>query len=236
MPLDTAYKSHHEEVHLVHRIGWLRAAVLGANDGIVSTASLLFGMASAAAEPSLITLTGVAGVVAGASSMAAGEYVSVSSQADLERADLEDERRALAEHPEEELQELASNYEARGLTPALAREVAEQLTAHDGLSAHAREELGFHLQNRAAPIRAALASAASFLAGGLIPLGVVVLVPPTNLQLLLAIATLASLSALGWISARLGGAPPVRAVARILGWGCGALALTGFAGNLVGGA
>ena len=196
----------HTESHLVQRIGWLRAAVLGANDGIISTASLILGVASAAVSKSDVLLSGVAGLVAGAMSMAAGEYVSVSSQSDTEHADLEREKRELSENPKFEKEELAQIYVARGVKLDLARQVAEQLMAKDALGAHARDELGISEISTARPVQAALASAATFSVGAAAPL-ILTLLSPSNLLLpLVSVGSLAFLALLGMIGAKTGGA------------------------------
>ena len=222
------------EHHFVHRIGWLRAAVLGANDGIVSTASLIVGVAAASAGHSEILVAGFAGLAAGAMSMAAGEYVSVSSQADTERADLETERQAIRDSPEAEQQELADIYVGRGLDPALADTVAEKLMAHDALGAHARDELGMTEMGAARPIQAALTSAASFSCGAALPLIAAALVPADRVIPVVAVATLASLALLGASSARIGGAGPVKAMTRVTLWGAIAMGVTAGIGALVG--
>ena len=214
------------EHHFIHRIGWLRAAVLGANDGIVSTASLLVGVASASADRSAILIAGVAGLVAGAMSMAAGEYVSVSSQADTERADLDKERQALEESPDAELQELAQIYVERGVDGALAREVAGQLMAHDGLATHARDELGISETVATRPIQAALTSAATFSVGAALPLTAVAVVPTSGAIPVVSVTSLVSLGLLGAVSARAGGADVVRAATRVVVWGALAMAVT----------
>ncbi len=224
----------HPEAHRTHRVGWLRAAVLGANDGIVSTASLVVGVAAAQAGRQGILVAGMAGLVAGAMSMAAGEYVSVSSQADTETADLERERRELADEPELELEELAAIYRGRGLEPDLARQVARQLTAHDALGAHARDELGISEVMTARPVQAALASAATFAAGAMLPLAIALLVPVGRVVPAVSLASLASLAALGGLAARAGGAPALRAATRVTFWGALAMALTAVVGRLVG--
>ncbi|WP_061933729.1 VIT family protein [Aureimonas sp. AU22] len=224
----------HPERHLVSRIGWLRAAVLGANDGIVSTASLIVGVASASAAPRDILLAGTAGLVAGAMSMAAGEYVSVSSQSDTERADTERERRELAEQPEEEARELAGIYEARGLEPALAAEVARQLMARDALGAHLRDELGMAEETAARPIQAALTSAATFAVGAALPLAAASFAPTTLLVPAVSIASLLFLAFLGAIGARAGGADVLKATARVAFWGALAMAATAVIGALFG--
>ena len=222
------------ETHRTARIGWLRAAVLGANDGVVSTASLILGVAAAHTGRATVLVAGLAALVAGAMSMAAGEYVSVSSQADTEQADLQLERRELKAQPEAELKELAGFYVQRGLTAALAHQVAEQLTAHDALGAHARDELGIHESMRARPLQAALTSAASFAAGAMIPLAVVLVSPAQTLIGVVAAASLVLLGLLGWIAARVGGAPQWRGAFRVLFWGALAMAITAGVGYLVG--
>lgn len=221
-------------MHRVHRAGWLRAAVLGANDGIVSTASLVIGVAAANAARADILVAGVAGLVAGAMSMAAGEYVSVSSQADIEQADLEMEQRSLDDDIDFERQELAGIYEDRGLTPELAREVAEQLMAHDALGAHARDEIGITDQVRARPLQAAASSAATFTVGAALPLVAAWLAPGSWLIPAVALLSLASLAALGAVAARAGGAPITRGAARVTFWGMAAMALTAGVGHLFG--
>lgn len=222
------------EHHYIHRVGWLRAAVLGANDGIVSTASLIVGVAAASAPHEAILIAGAAGLAAGAMSMAAGEFVSVSSQSDTERADLETERQALRDSPEAELQELADIYVERGLDPALAMQVAEQLTAHDALGAHARDELGMTETAAARPIQAALTSAASFTVGGILPLIAVALVSLQQAIPVVAVATLLSLGLLGALSAHAGGAGKLKAAFRVTGWGALAMAVTAGIGALIG--
>jgi len=225
---------HHSEIHRVDRIGWLRAAVLGANDGLISTSSLIVGVAAAQATPAGILVAGVAGLVGGALSMAAGEYVSVSSQADSENADLARERRELATAPEAEHRELAGIYVARGLTPALAEQVATQLTAHDALGAHARDELGITDLTRARPLTAALASAASFAIGAALPLLLAMVAPAAQLTPLIFASTLVLLLALGALAARLGGAKLLRGAVRVAFWGVIAMAATGLVGHLFG--
>ena len=224
----------HPESHLVERIGWLRAAVLGANDGIVSTASLIVGVAAAAAQQSDILIAGVAGLVAGAMSMAAGEYVSVSSQSDTEQADLARERKELAENIEFEREELAEIYVKRGLDKELAWKVAEQLMAKDALGAHARDELGISEITTARPVQAALTSAATFASGAAMPLLMVVISPLKYLVPVVAIASLVFLAVLGAIGARAGGAGVVRATARVTFWGALAMAATAGIGKLFG--
>lgn len=226
--------AHPEAPHVVTRIGWLRAAVLGANDGIVSTASLIVGVASAASGRSEILLAGVAGLVAGAMSMAAGEYVSVSSQADAESADLDRERRELVANVGAETQELADIYVERGLDPALAKQVAEQLMAHDALGAHAREELGISEITTARPVQAALASATSFAAGAALPLLAVIASPQNIVTPVVAGVTLVALAVLGALGARAGGAGILKAATRVTFWGALAMAITAGIGALFG--
>ncbi len=224
----------HPHVHRIHRSGWLRAAVLGANDGLVSTASLVMGVAAASASQETLLLTGVAGLVAGSMSMAAGEYVSVSSQADTVQADLEVEREAIASDPHYEHRELAEIYEERGVDADLARQVAEQLMEHDALDAHARDELGIVDWNEARPGQAAFASASSFALGAALPLLVVALWPNPNRMWPVALSTLAFLAVLGVISARAGGAPQGRAALRVFLLGGLAMAVTSGVGALFG--
>jgi VIT1/CCC1 family predicted Fe2+/Mn2+ transporter len=224
----------HRETHLVARIGWLRAVVLGANDGIVSTASLIVGVASAAAGQHEVIVAGAAGLVAGAMSMAAGEYVSVSSQADTERADLARERAELAADPRAEEDELTGIYVGRGLDADLARQVARQLASHDALTSHARDELGISHISTARPVQAALASAASFTVGAILPLLLVFLAPRPLLVPLVSGASLAFLALLGAIGARAGGANIWRATARVAFWGAFAMALTAGIGAVFG--
>ena len=224
----------HAEIHRTHRIGWLRAAVLGANDGIVSTASLVLGVAAARADSQGILVAGVAGLVAGAMSMAAGEYVSVSSQADTERADLARESKELVASPEHEHAELTAIYVKRGLDAALASDVATQLMAHDALGAHARDELGISDSLSARPVQAALASAATFAVGAILPLLVVVLFPLSNLMWAVSGGSLLFLALLGSVSARAGGAPVISAASRVTFWGALAMALTAGVGALFG--
>jgi len=224
----------HSETHRAERIGWLRAAVLGANDGIVSTASLIVGVAAAGTGRSAVLVAGVAGLAAGAMSMAAGEYVSVSSQADTEEADLTRERRELATEAPSERAELAGIYVARGLAPDLARQVADQLMAHDALGAHARDELGISEIQRARPVQAALASAASFAVGAIMPLLVAVFVPVTVLAISVTGTSLAFLAGLGWLAAKAGGANAAAGALRVTFWGALAMALTYGVGALFG--
>ena len=224
----------HTESHRTHRIGWLRAAVLGANDGIVSTASLIVGVAAADSSHSGVLEAGIAGLIAGAMSMAAGEYVSVSSQSDTERADLDRERRELATDGEHEHAELAAIYVARGLDTGLADQVATQLMAKDALGAHARDELGISETLSARPIQAALASAATFAVGAAMPLLIVVSVPATALVWTVSGSSLFFLALLGSLAARAGGSPVLRAAARVTFWGALAMALTAGVGALFG--
>jgi len=224
----------HAENHLIDRIGWLRAAVLGANDGLVSTASLIVGVAASSAVSGEILVAGTAGLVAGAMSMAAGEYVSVSSQSDTERADLARERRELEQDPASEREELAGIYVSRGLDRDLALRVADQLMAKDALGAHARDELGISEFTTARPIQAALTSAATFSAGAAMPLGVAA-VSPTNLVVYsVSAASLVFLALLGALGAKVGGAGIPRATARVAFWGALAMAVTAGIGHLVG--
>jgi VIT1/CCC1 family predicted Fe2+/Mn2+ transporter len=227
-------RSRHIERHQAGRLGWLRAAVLGANDGIVSTASLIVGVAAASTSTHAILLAGVAALVAGAMSMAAGEYVSVSAQSDSEAADLARERRELAEETESEQDELTRIYIGRGLEPALARKVALQLMAHDALGAHARDELGITEHSAAKPLQASMASAASFAAGAALPLLVVILSPLSALIPATVGASLIGLVILGVVSARTGGARPLRAALRVLVWGGLAMGITATVGRLFG--
>ncbi len=224
----------HPERHFTHRVGWLRASVLGANDGIVSTAALIVGVAAGGADRPTLLLTGLAGLVAGAMSMAAGEFISVSSQADTEQADLARERRELEGDPESELRELAAIYEARGLEVALARQVAVQLTAHDALGAHAREELGITEALSARPVQAALASALTFAVGAALPLGLVALTPLHVAPWVVSAGSLACLAALGAVAAGAGGANRWRGALRVTVWSALAMALTAGVGQWFG--
>jgi len=226
----------HRERHRSQHVGWLRASVLGANDGIVSTASLVLGVASANAARPAVLVAGVAGLVAGALSMAAGEYVSVSSQADTERADLEKERRELATEPESERAELAQIYRQRGLSPELARQVAEQLMAADALGAHARDELGLTEVAVARPLQASAASALSFAVGAALPLAVVLVAPEPRLVAWVGASSLASLAALGALAASRGGAGVLRGALRVTIWGAAAMGVTAAVGALFGAA
>ena len=224
----------HSEKHLVDRIGWLRAAVLGANDGIVSTASLIVGVAAAATTQKEVLIAGIAAIVAGAMSMAAGEYVSVSSQSDTEQADIARERKELRDDSRTELEELAGLYVNRGVDRTLALQVAQQLMAKDALTAHARDELGISSITTARPVQAALTSAASFSLGAAMPLLMVIVSPSTMLVPIVAGASLAFLALLGAIGARTGGANVLRATARVTFWGALAMALTAGIGDIVG--
>jgi len=224
----------HKEAHLINRIGWLRASVLGANDGIVSTASLIVGVAAAQSAPATILLTGIAGLVAGAMSMAAGEYVSVSSQADSESADRTREENELATIPDKEREELIGIYELRGLDRALAEQVADKLTAHDALATHLRDELGMAAHTAARPVQAALASAAAFTTGASLPLAMVPLSPAAYLSWTVSITALLFLAVLGAVGAKAGGAPIGRAVLRVTFWGAIAMAATAAIGALFG--
>ncbi|OGB25309.1 MAG: hypothetical protein A3I66_04445 [Burkholderiales bacterium RIFCSPLOWO2_02_FULL_57_36] len=224
----------HKERHYTDRIGWLRAAVLGANDGIVSTASLVVGVAAANASRENILIAGIAGLVAGAMSMAAGEYVSVSSQSDSEKADLARERRELENYNESEHKELASIYVGRGLDPALARQVADQLMAHDALGAHARDELGLSEMQNARPIQAAFASAISFAIGAILPIVIVLLSPAAFLAVPVAGGSLFFLALLGALAARAGGASIAIGAGRVTFWGALAMASTAAVGAAFG--
>ena len=224
----------HPERHAMERVGWLRAAVLGANDGIVSTASLVVGVAAAGADRNAILVAGVAGLVAGAMSMAAGEYVSVSSQSDTEKADLARETRELAESPEFERQELSQIYVDRGLDAQLARQVADQLMAKDALRAHARDELGISEITTARPVQAAITSAITFAVGAALPLLVVPLAPAPALTVAVALASLVFLALLGVFGARAGKASPLKSVFRVVFWGAIAMAITAGVGRLFG--
>lgn len=224
----------HTELHRSDRIGWLRAAVLGANDGIVSTASLLIGVAAANASHATLLVTGMAGLVAGAMSMAAGEYVSVHSQADTERADLSRERTELASNPKAEHLELANIYRLRGVSPELARQVADQLMAHDALGSHARDELGISETLTAKPIQAALASAASFVVGAALPLAVVFIAPAPRVVPWICGMSLVFLGSLGAVAARAGGASLLTGAWRVTLWGALAMGITALVGSLFG--
>ena len=225
---------HRAENHRSDRIGWVRAAVLGANDGIVSTASLVLGVAAAGADHRTLLLTSVSGLIAEAMSMAAGEFVSVHSQADTENADLARERAELMSDPAGELRELAGIYVGRGLDRPLADQVAKQLMAHDAIGAHARDELGFSPTTAARPIQAALASAASFSVGAVLPIGVVLAVEPTHLIIWVSVTSMVFLAGLGAVSARAGGASMGKGAWRVAFWGAIAMAVTAGAGALFG--
>ena len=222
------------EGHKTHRIGWLRAAVLGANDGIVSTASLILGVAAAGASSKSILIAGVAGLVAGAMSMASGEYVSVSSQADTEHADLDRERKELAADPEQEHAEMAAIYVERGLDIGLGSDVATQLMAHDALGAHARDELGISATSIARPVQAALASFGTFAVGAVLPLLIVLLVPVSTLMWTVSGSSILFLALLGSLAARAGGASVITAAMRVTFWGALAMAVTAGVGALIG--
>jgi len=224
----------HHEIHRSHRIGWLRAAVLGANDGIVSTASLIIGVAAASTSHENILLAGVAGLVAGAMSMAAGEYVSVSSQSDTENADLALEKKSLEENFETEQDELAGIYQGRGLNPELAIQVAEQLMAHDALGAHSRDEIGISESSSAQPVLAAFSSAGTFTVGAALPLLVAWIIPLTQLLLVVAVSSLVFLAILGGLAAKAGGASTAIGAFRVTFWGALAMALTAGVGTLFG--
>ena len=225
-------RSRHPEVHRSDRVGWLRAAVLGANDGIVSVAGLVVGIAASGASASTILATGIAGTVAGAMSMAAGEYVSVQSQADTELADLAVEKRELHDDPHSELEELAAIYRHRGLSPELAHEVATQLTAHDALGAHARDELGITEELRARPMQAAMASAGAFVSGAALPVLTALLAPHALVGQATTVVTLLGLSLTGTLAAHAGGASRLRGALRVTFWGAIAMAAAALVGQL----
>lgn len=222
----------HIETHRTDRVGWLRAAVLGANDGIISIAGLVVGVAASGADARVVLGSGIAGIVAGAMSMAAGEYVSVQSQADTERADLAKETRELAEDPDAELQELTHIHMQRGLTPELAKQVAQQLSAHDALGAHARDELGVTESLRARPLQAALASAAAFAAGAVLPIVAVLLAPAGRIEPVVVAVTVLALLLSGGLAARVGGAAVVRGALRVGFWGAMAMTAAALIGRL----
>lgn len=224
----------HKETHLIERIGWLRAAVLGANDGLISTSSLIVGVAAATTAQHEILVASVAGLVAGAMSMAAGEYVSVSSQADTEQADMARERHELATQPEAELAELTAIYEQRGVNPDLARQVAERMMAKDAFAAHARDELGLASHVMARPVQAALTSAATFASGAALPLIIALLSPAGTVVWSVSIACLIGLAVLGAVGARAGGAKVFKPTFRVVFWGAVAMASTALIGALVG--
>jgi VIT1/CCC1 family predicted Fe2+/Mn2+ transporter len=227
-------RRHHHEIHVIDRVNWLRAAVLGANDGIISTASLIVGVAAATALKEDMIIAGVAGLVAGAMSMAAGEYVSVSAQSDSEAAELERERRELRDYPEAELTELAEIYQARGLDADLAKQVAEQLTEHDALGAHMRDELNITEVTAARPVQAAFASAISFAVGAAFPLIVAILAPAGSEIIAVGIATVLTLATLGGLGAKAGGSGIVKGATRVVFWGVLAMAATAVVGSLFG--
>lgn len=226
-----SYTIHHEP-HLSHRNNWLRAAILGANDGLISTASLLVGVAAANPSSQVLILTGLAALTAGALSMAAGEYISVSAQADTEKADLEQERHELKHNPERELFELTRIYEIRGLDGPLARQVAVALTSHDALAAHARDEIGLTDTAKAKPLQAAVASALAFVIGAILPIIGILLLPKHTLVWSLSLLALLGLVLLGFVSARLGGAPILPAIGRVVTWGILAMLATAMIGSL----
>ena len=228
------YKSAHEEVHFVNRSGWLRAAVLGANDGIVSISSLIVGVAVANPSPSAVLVAGTAGLAAGAMSMAAGEYVSVSSQSDIERSDIVREAAALRDTPEAEEAELASIWEGRGLTPETAKLVARELSQSDALAAHVRDELGLSEVHSANPLQAAFASGLTFTVAGAVPMLAAVLAPTDKVALVVVVATLISLALLGAIGAKAGGAKMLRPTIRVVFWGAAAMAITAVIGRIFG--
>ncbi|MES2968798.1 MAG: VIT family protein [Pseudomonadota bacterium] len=229
-----AYQSAHKELHYLDRAGWLRAAVLGANDGIVSVASLIVGVAAADPSRAAILIAGAAGLAAGAMSMAAGEYVSVSSQADVERADIAREKQALIDTPEAEERELASIYESRGLSPQTAALVAREMTEKDALGAHVRDELGLSEVHAANPLQAAFASGLTFTAAAAVPMVAAALAPEAQIIPAVVAATLLSLAGLGALGAHAGGAPKLRATARVLFWGAAAMAITAGVGWVFG--
>lgn len=224
----------HGEFHRLHAVGWLRAGVLGANDGLISTASLVVGVAAASADRGPIVIAATAGLVAGALSMAAGEYVSVSSQADTEGADMAREREELATQPAHELEELTTIYETRGLARPLAEEVAKALTAHDAFGAHLRDELGLHPGAEARPIQAALASAVAFAVGAAPPVALAMWMPLAAISMAVAASTLVFLVGLGALAARLGGAPVLRGAVRVAFWGAVAMGATALVGKIFG--
>ena len=228
------YKSAHEELHFINRAGWLRAAVLGANDGIVSVSSLIVGVAAADPGPGAVLVAGMAGLAAGAMSMAAGEYVSVSSQSDIERADIARERQALIDTPEAELAELASIYQSRGLSSETAALVARELTQNDALGTHVRDELGLSEVHAANPLQAAFASGLTFTVAAALPLIAAVLAPADKIIPVVVVTTLLCLAGLGALGAQAGGAPKLRATARVLFWGAAAMAITAGVGHIFG--
>lgn len=229
-----SYESAHEELHYINRTGWLRASVLGANDGIVSVSSLIVGVAAADPSPRAILVAGAAGLAAGAMSMAAGEYVSVSSQSDIEHADIAREKQALIDTPEEEEAELASIYQSHGLSPETAALVARELTKVDALGAHVRDELGLSEVHTANPLQAALASGLTFTAAAAFPLAAAILAPSDKVIPAVVITTLICLAGLGALGAQAGGAPKLPATARVLFWGAAAMAITAGVGRIFG--
>jgi vacuolar iron transporter family protein len=232
--MNKAYTSAHEELHYINRAGWLRASVLGANDGIVSVSSLIVGVAAADPSPTAIFVAGAAGLAAGAMSMAAGEYVSVSSQSDVERADIAREKQALIDTPEAEEAELASIYESRGLSVETAALVARELTEKDALAAHVRDELGLSEVHAANPMQAAVASGLTFTVAAALPLAAAVLAPSNQIIPTVVITTMICLAGLGALGAHVGGAPKPRATARVLFWGAAAMAITAGVGSFFG--
>lgn len=230
----TSASAHPDDPHYIHRTGWLRAAVLGANDGIVSVSSLILGVAAATSDREPIIVAGVAGLVAGAMSMAAGEFISVSSQRDSENADIKREKQALAQTPEEELAELAGIYESRGLNPETAATVARELTAHDPLKAHVRDELGLTDALSARPLQAAIASGTTFSSAAAVPLLAAWLAPATAIMPAVVVVSIVALAILGMLGARAGGAPLLPGTVRVVGWGIFAMAITAAVGSLFG--
>ncbi|SHN53182.1 VIT1/CCC1 transporter family protein [Erythrobacter sanguineus] len=230
----TSASAHPDDPHYIHRTGWLRAAVLGANDGIVSVSSLILGVAAATSDREPIIVAGVAGLVAGAMSMAAGEFISVSSQRDSENADIKREKQALAQTPEEELAELAGIYESRGLSPQTAATVARELTAHDPLKAHVRDELGLTDALSARPLQAAIASGTTFSSAAVVPLLAAWLAPATAIMPAVVVVSIVALAILGMLGARAGGAPLLPGTVRVVGWGIFAMAITAAVGSLFG--
>jgi len=232
--MNLPYESVHKELHYINRAGWLRASVLGANDGIVSVSSLIVGVAAADPSPTAIMVAGAAGLVAGAMSMAAGEYVSVSSQSDVERADIAREKQALVDTPIAEEAELASIYQSRGLSAETAALVAKELTEKDPLGAHVRDELGLSEVHTANPLQAALASGLTFTIAAAVPLGAAILAPSGLVIPTVVITTLICLAGLGALGAQVGGAPKLRATTRVLFWGAAAMAITAGVGSIFG--
>ncbi|OTG65872.1 VIT1/CCC1 transporter family protein [Acinetobacter silvestris] len=224
--------SHHAEQHYIHRTGWLRASVLGANDGIISVTSLVMGMAASGASTHMLLITCIAGLISGATSMAAGEYISVKSQSDIEKADLKFEAKELAKNPHLELKELTQIYILRGLTPELAHEVAIQLTAKDALEAHARDEIGINEITAAKPVQAALSSAISFSAGALFPMISILISPDQHLEMMVLIVGILSLAALGAVSSYYAGTSLAKGSLRVTVWGIAAMAFSSWIGSL----